>query len=182
MSISDEELIARVVKRGDQHAFSQLVLRYQSQLRNWARRLCNGDIHLADDLAQETFIKAYAALGAFRAEARFSTWLYRIAFNVAANRWRSKKMEWCELDENEDLEAEQCSLQQFHAKKDVEAAMQTLSAGQQLAIRLCYEDGFSHEEASTIMGVPLGTVKTHIARGKQKLQILLASWQDALPE
>ena len=49
MSISDEELIARVVKRGDQHAFSQLVLRYQSQLRNWARRLCNGDTHLADD-------------------------------------------------------------------------------------------------------------------------------------
>ena len=60
--------------------------------------------------------------------------------------------------------------------------MQTLSAGQQLAIRLCYEDGFSHEEAATIMGIPLGTVKTHIARGKQKLQTLLASWQDALPQ
>lgn len=182
MSMSDQELIARVVKRGDQHAFAQLVLRYQSQLRIWARRLCNGDTHMADDLAQETFIKAYAALGSFRAEARFSTWLYRIAFNVAANRWRSKKIEWCELDDNEDLEADQCSLQQFHAQKDVEAAMQTLSAGQQMAIRLCYEDGFSHEEAASIMGVPLGTVKTHIARGKQKLQILLVSWQDALPQ
>jgi RNA polymerase sigma factor (sigma-70 family) len=181
MSLSDQELIARVVSRKDQHAFAQLVLRYQSALRTWARRLCNGDTHLADDLAQETFMKAYVALGAFRAEAKFSTWLYRIAFNIAANRWRAKKVEWCELDENEDIAVEQCNVQQFHAKKDVEAAMQTLSAGQQLAIRLCYEDGFSHEEAASIMGIPLGTVKTHIARGKLKLQTQLASWQDALP-
>ncbi|QEY10830.1 RNA polymerase sigma factor [Cellvibrio sp. KY-YJ-3] len=181
MSLSDQELIARVVSRRDQHAFAQLVLRYQSALRIWARRLCNGDTHLADDLAQETFMKAYAALGAFRAEAKFSTWLYRIAFNIAANRWRAKKIEWCELDGNEEIEAEQCSVKQFHAQRDVEAAMQTLSAGQQLALRLCYEDGFSHEEAASIMGIPLGTVKTHIARGKAKLQTLLASWQDALP-
>ena len=182
MSPSDEELIARVVKRQDQHAFAQLVLRYQSQLRTWARRLCNGDTHLADDLAQEAFIKAYVALGAFRGQAKFSTWLYRIAFNIAANRWRSKKVEWCELDDNEELVAEQCSLQQFHAQKDVEAAMQSLSPGQQLAIRLCYEDGFSHEEAAAIMGIPLGTVKTHIARGKNKLQGLLSAWQTSLPE
>lgn len=175
MSIPDQELIARAAAR-DQHAFGQLVLRYQSQLRVWARRLCDGDAHLADDLAQETFIKAYAALGAFRAESKFSTWLYRIAFNIAANRWRSKKMQWCELDDNEEIEAERCELKQFDAKRDVEAAMQQLSAAQQLAIRLCFEDGFSHDEAATIMGVPLGTLKTHVNRGKQKLQILLASW------
>lgn len=176
MSIPDQELIARVVARKDQHAFAQLVLRYQSQLRLWARRLCDGDAHLADDLAQETFMKAYAALGAFRAESKFSTWLYRIAFNIAANRWRSKKVQWCELDDNEDIEAEQCELKQFDAKRDVEAAMQQLSPAQQLAIRLCFEDGFSHDEAASIMGVPLGTLKTHVNRGKQKLQTLLSSW------
>jgi RNA polymerase sigma factor (sigma-70 family) len=176
MSIPDQELIARVVARKDQHAFAQLVLRYQSQLRLWARRLCDGDAHLADDLAQETFMKAYAALGAFRAESKFSTWLYRIAFNIAANRWRSKKMQWCELDENEDVEAEHCELKQFDARRDVEAAMQQLSPAQQLAIRLCFEDGFSHDEAASIMGVPLGTLKTHVNRGKQKLQTLLSSW------
>ena len=54
--------------------------------------------------------------------------------------------------------------------------MQLLSAAQQLAIRLCFEDGFSHDEVATIMGIPLGTVKTHVARGKQKLQKLLSSW------
>src|SRR6187402_1512602 len=176
MSLSDQELIARVVSRKDQHAFAQLVLRYQSPLRIWARRLCNGDTHLADDLAQETFMKAYAALGAFRAEAKFSTWLYRIAFNIAANRWRSKKIQWCELDDNENIEAEFCELKNFDAKRDVEVAMQQLSAAQQLAIRLCFEDGFSHDEAASIMGIPLGTLKTHVNRGKQKLQTLLASW------
>jgi RNA polymerase sigma-70 factor (ECF subfamily) len=176
MPIPDQELIARVLAKKDQHAFAQLVLRYQSQLRLWARRLCDGDAHLADDLAQETFIKAYGALAAFRAEAKFSTWLYRIAFNIAANRWRSKKMEWCALEDDEDIASELCELQQFAAQKDVESAMQKLSAAQQLAIRLCFEDGFSHEEAATIMGVPLGTLKTHVARGKQKLQTLLASW------
>jgi RNA polymerase sigma factor (sigma-70 family) len=176
MSIPDQELIARVVARKDQHAFAQLVLRYQSQLRLWARRLCDGDAHLADDLAQEAFMKAYAALGAFRAESKFSTWLYRIAFNIAANRWRSKKVQWCELDDNEDIEAEHCELKQFDARRDLEAAMQQLSPAQQLAIRLCFEDGFSHDEAASIMGVPLGTLKTHVNRGKQKLQTLLSSW------
>jgi RNA polymerase sigma factor (sigma-70 family) len=179
MSPSDETLIARVVATRDQHAFGQLVLRYQSQLRIWARRLCDGDVHLADDLAQETFIKAYAALPGFRAEARFSTWLYRIAFNIAANRWRSKKIEWCELDESTDQPAEHCEAQQFAAKKDVEAAMQTLSPAQQMALRLCFEDGFSHEEAAHIMNLPLGTLKTHVSRGKQKLQSLLAAWNPA---
>ncbi len=178
MAIADQELIARVVATKDQHAFEQLVLRYQSQLRQWARRLCNGDPHLADDLAQETFIKAYAALGAFRAESKFSTWLYRIAFNIAANRWRNKKIEWCSLNDDEDVEAEHCELKQFDAKRDVETAMQRLSVAQQLAIRLCYEDGFSHDEAASIMGVPLGTVKTHVMRGKQKLQTLLSAWSE----
>src|SRR5690606_2974020 len=135
MAISDEALIARFVATKDQHAFSQLVLRYQSQLRTWARRLCNGDVHLADDLAQEAFIKAYAALPAFRAEAKFSTWLYRIAFNIAASRWRAKKIEWCELDENHDEVSDTCEAQPFAARKDVEAALQHLSPAQPHASR-----------------------------------------------
>ncbi len=178
MSISDQALIARVVAKQDQHAFGQLVLRYQSQLRIWARRLCDGDPHLADDLAQEAFIKAYAALPAFRAEAKFSTWLYRITFNIAANRWRAKKLQWCELDERDQPDEETSEIHDFAVKRDVEAAMCQLSPAQQLAIKLCFEDGFSHAEAADIMGLPLGTVKTHVLRGKQKLEQLLASWSN----
>lgn len=176
MPVSDRALIARVVAKQDQHAFRQLVLRYQSQLRGWARRLCDGDAHLADDLAQETFIKAYAALPAFRAEAKFSTWLYRIAFNIAANRWRTKKLQWSQLDENQTLDSEEGETHNLDLVKDLETAMAQLSPPQQLAIRLSFEEGFSHGEVAQIMGLPLGTVKTHILRGKQILEQLLSSW------
>lgn len=179
MEVSDQQLIARVIMHKDQRAFAQLVLRYQSQLRLWARRLCDGDIHLADDLAQEVFIKAYAALPGFRGDSKFSTWLYRIAFNIAAQRWRAKKIHWIAMDENSDTPADACELQQFAAKQDINAAMRQLKTAQQLAICLCFEEGFSHEEAADIMKIPLGTLKTHVARGKQKLQELLSSWQQS---
>lgn len=179
--ISDQELIERVVKRKDHHAFNQLVLRYQSALRVWARRLCDGDIHLADDLAQETFLKAYSALAGFRDDAKFSTWLYRIAFNTAANRWRQKKLQWCSLDDpgfvESDRPFERDSDEDFAKTRDLNSAMAVLSPAQQLAIRLCFEDGFSHEEAAQIMSIPLGTLKTHVLRGKKKLATLLVAWQ-----
>lgn len=176
MPASDQALIARVIARGDQHAFSQLVLRYQSQVRVWTRRLSNGDAHLGDDLAQETFIKAHAALPRFRGEAKFSSWLYRIAFNIAASQARIKRHQWCQLDEAEHDDTQRSGTQNAVMQRDLETAMAQLSEPQQLAIRLCYEEGFSHREVADIMGIPLGTVKTHILRGKKKLESLLASW------
>jgi RNA polymerase sigma factor (sigma-70 family) len=176
VNLSDQELISRVISRKDQHAFAQLVLRYQSALRHWARKLCNGDSHLADDLAQEAFIKAHAGLAAYRGDAKFSSWLYRIAFNIAANRWRNKKIEWCSLEDNEDAPIDACEQHNFAAKRDIDWAMMQLSERQQLAITLCYLDGFSHEEAANIMGIPMGTLKNHVLRGKRKMQSLLNDW------
>lgn len=178
MSVPDQALIDRAVAKQDQHAFAQLVLRYQSALRKWARRLCDGDASLADDLAQETFMKAHAALPAFRAEARFSTWLYRIAFNLAANRWRSKKLQWCSLDATGPEVEERNEGQEFALHRDVQSALLQLSPPQQLAIQLSFEDGFSHAEVAQIMGLPLGTVKTHIVRGKKILEQLLSDWRN----
>src|SRR5262249_41015547 len=82
---SDAELILAVLQRDDRAAFAELVVRHQSKVRTLLRRLARGDAALADDLAQETFVLAWRNLRAFRFEARFSTWLYRIAFNA----WRS---------------------------------------------------------------------------------------------
>ena len=82
---SDNELIARVIARGDQHAFSELVKRHQSTLRASLRKMTNGQLELSDDIAQETFILAWKNIGKFGYEAKFSTWLYRIAFNA----WQS---------------------------------------------------------------------------------------------
>ena len=81
MSFSDADLIARVLLADDQNAFGELVRRYQSPLRAFLTRMTRGDSHLADDLAQETFIRAWKHLASFRGEARFSTWLFGIAVN-----------------------------------------------------------------------------------------------------
>src|SRR5712692_9351395 len=79
---SEAQLIARVVVKDDRHAFGELVRRHQSAVRATLRKLAAGNVALADDLAQETFLLAYRNLKSFRQEARFSTWLYRIAYNV----------------------------------------------------------------------------------------------------
>src|SRR3954454_1924716 len=92
-SPTDAELIARVVIKDDRHAFSELVRRYQSGVRATLRRLTAGNHALADDLAQETFLLAYRKLASFRQEARFSTWLYRIATNAFLADARKRKEE-----------------------------------------------------------------------------------------
>ena len=81
MSFTDTDLIVRVLSREDQNAFGELVRRHQSPVRLFLTRMTRGDTHLADDLAQETFLKAWQKLRAFRGEAKFSTWLFGIALN-----------------------------------------------------------------------------------------------------
>lgn len=178
MSLTDQELILRALNKRDQRAFEQLVLRYQSQVRAWCRRLCNGDGALGDDLAQEVFIKAWGALGAFKMEAKFSVWLYRIAFNAAASKWRRKRLDWCDLDEIPEFNDEQDAAVDMINGRALHAALEQLSEPQQIALRLCFEDDLSHTEAAGIMNIPLGSLKTHINRGKQRLKQLLADWSD----
>src|SRR5512140_1976163 len=91
--VTDAELIARVVVQDDRHAFAELVRRHQSPVRATLRRLTAGDHALADDLAQETFMLAYRNLKSFRQEARFSTWLFRIATNAFLAEARKRKEE-----------------------------------------------------------------------------------------
>ena len=89
--MTDADLIARVLTREDQHAFAELVRRYQSPVRAFLARLTRGDAHLADDLAQETFLKAWRKLHTYRGSARFSTWLFGIAFNEFRTVARQRK-------------------------------------------------------------------------------------------
>ncbi|MEJ2418511.1 MAG: sigma-70 family RNA polymerase sigma factor [Exilibacterium sp.] len=189
MEVSDQELIRRVTKGGDRHAYSQLVRRYQSPLRYSLQRWCHGDFSLAEDLAQEAFIKAYQALPGFRREARFSTWLYKIAYNVMLSHQRKKRLDT--LCSEEEVERASVSsvektsnqvtgMEGVDANRDVAAALAQLSDGQQQAIHLCLQRGFSHQETAEIMNIPLGSVKTHVLRGKKKLQALLKSWQNGV--
>lgn len=184
-SMSDAGLIARVMTQRDQHAFRQLVLRYQSPVRRWARRLCDGNEAAADDLAQEVFIKVYRSLHTYRGQARFSTWLYRIAFNLAASQKRLARERWTNVDlddvadEVDALQGRSCS-DPAEARRDLDGAMARLSQPQQWALRLNLEEELTQEEVAEVMGIPLGTVKTHLLRGKQALRTHLSSWQETV--
>jgi RNA polymerase sigma-70 factor (ECF subfamily) len=171
----DSELIARVLGADDRGAFGDLVVRHQSSVRRFLRHLLDGDTATADDLAQETFIRAYRGLGQFRGDASFSTWLLGIAHNQFRNaRRRRCEVAW-EPAEIPD-EAEPGTARTADLKADLGAAMKRLDPDEQAALHLFYHQGLTHPDIASITGWPLGTVKTHIARGKDKLRNLLAPW------
>ena len=185
-TVTDAQLIARVVVQDDRHAFSELVRRHQSSVRATLRRLTAGNHALADDLAQDTFMLAYKNLKSFRQEAQFSTWLYRIATNAYLADARKRKEELLgdrdgEVAVDEDDDFDPVTSGGDHArgavlKLDMERALGVLSEGERAAIVQCYHNDLSHEEAAYVLNCPVGTVKTHILRAKKKLASQLAAW------
>ncbi len=185
--VSDAQLIARCIVGDDRHAFAELVKRHQSSVRACLRKLTAGNHALADDLSQDTFVLAWRNLKSFRQEARFSTWLYRIATNcwLAHARKRHEELLGDRDADVANADADDAALSTRssadHAagttmKIDLECALARLSDAERAAIVQCYHNDLSHEEAAYVLGCPVGTVKTHVLRGKQKLKIALAAW------
>jgi RNA polymerase sigma factor (sigma-70 family) len=175
----DSLLVARVLVGKDQAAFAELVLQYQRLVRCWLARFCERDPQLLEDLTQETFLRAFRNLASFKGEARFSTWLYRIALNQLKDHWRRKQLDWVCIDDELETILAPCSFQQNELQRDLLQAMAAISAEQKMAIELCLTQGFSHSEAAQQMNIPLGTLKTHVARGKIALQKHLHHWRSA---
>jgi len=175
VELTDADLIARILADDDQHAFGELVRRHQSSVRGLLRQLTGTDIALADDLAQETFIRAYKNIRTFRGEARFSTWLYRITYNCFREDARKRK-ELVGVDD-ELLQAEH-DPQTIDAglRHDLMHALSLLPLHERTAIVLCCQNGLSHDEAARVLDIPLGTVKTNVLRGREKLKRSLAAW------
>lgn len=176
--VADAALISRVLAGDDRQAFAALVRRHQSAVRNLLRRLTAGQHALADDLAQETFLQAYRKLAQFRAEAKFSTWLHRIATNAYLQHLRARRIE-LPLDDMPavasglaDDEAPDADLQ-----LDMTRAFAVLSPAERAALVQCYHLDMSHEEAAAALKCPVGTLKSYIARGKQKLKACLQAWE-----
>jgi RNA polymerase sigma factor (sigma-70 family) len=173
---SDAQLIADILANDDPRAFTRLVERHQSSVRSLLRRLTRGDETLGDDLAQETFLRAYRQLGGFRGDARFSTWLFRIAYNVFLANARSRR-EHEPFDESAHAGTTESGVLASDLRHDLELAMQKLSVPERAVLTLCLGEGFTHEEASAVLDSPLGTIKTHLLRGRDKLRTLLTEWQ-----
>ena len=175
MPLNDADLVARVLVDDDHHAFAELVRNHQSAVRGLLRQLTRSDLALADDLAQETFLRAYKNIRSFRGEAKFSTWLYRIAYNCFREEARKRK-ELVGIDETQ-LEAQQDPQTVDPAlKHDLMHALQLLPLHERSAILLCCQNGLSHDEAARVLDIPLGTVKTNVLRGREKLKKTLAAW------
>lgn len=177
----DQALVTRVLLADDRNAFEQLVRRHQGMVRAQLRRLLQGDASEADDLAQETFLLAWRKLDQFRGEARFSTWLYRIAYScfLQAYRKNPRRADDAGANNAEQLAAPE---QMVDLQLDFERALKRLSAAEQRVLLHCAQMGLSHEEAAYVLAMPLGTVKTHATRGKAKLKSWLGVWQEAVVE
>jgi RNA polymerase sigma factor (sigma-70 family) len=172
---AESELIARVLASDDRAAFGELVCLHQSAVRQFLRTLTRGDAAWADDLAQDTFVQAHRKLRQFRGDAAFSTWLLGIAYNHWRNA-RRRQREHTPLDDTAPDDAARTATQQVDLRHDLAFALRALSADEQLAIHLGYQQGKSHSEIAALLDWPLGTVKTHLARGKEKLRQRLAAW------
>ncbi len=172
MELSDVDLIARVLAHDDRHAFATLVHRHQGGVRGLLRRLCAGDLARADDLAQETFLRAYRGLAGYRGGAALSSWLYRIAYHVfCSRRPRHQEVELAAAPEPVvDSPATDPLL-----RERLTRAMASLSSSEVAALTLAYREEMSHGDIAAVLDLPVGTVKSHIVRGKDKLKRLLAA-------
>jgi RNA polymerase sigma factor (sigma-70 family) len=172
---ADAELIARVLQSGDERAYAGLVTRHQEFLRHFMRRLTANDHAAADDLAQEAFIRAWQKLGTYRGDAAWRSWLCGIGYRLFLARARRREP----LNGADALSPDREEVAPFSPPGlalDLEQAIALLSSAERAAVTLCFQSGCSHEEAAMTLGIPLGTLKTHVFRAKEKLRRSLAAW------
>lgn len=175
----DLALVKRVLLQDDRQAFEQLIRRHQGLVRAQLRRLCDGDAAWADDLAQEVFLLVWRKLSSFRGNARFSTWLYRVAHNCflqARRRNATVPVQASPMDEaSEMLQVDSGDSPDLQV--DLQRALQRLPEGERMVMLYHAQMGMSHEETAQITGFPLGTVKTHALRGKARMSAWLDAYQ-----
>ena len=161
---SDIVLVAQVAVSGNKRAFDELVHRYQSPVRRFFLNQTMGDEQLSDDLAQDTFIKAYTNITSFRGMASFKTWLMRIAYNVFYDYTRSHR-----ATENVDVVPQRSGGENSSLQMDIYAALALLKPDERTCITLQLIDGYDITGIAKITQLKEGTVKSHLSRGKEKL-------------
>jgi RNA polymerase sigma-70 factor (ECF subfamily) len=170
---SEESVVARAMT-GDDGAFAELVLRRQKRVRDMMRRLC-GDHARADDLAQRAFLQAWRSLGGLRDPGAFGGWLKRVAVNV----WLAEARRMAApIDDDEDAFLAAAdpapSPERIAGRIDLERALARLGPAERLCVVLAHGEGMTHPEIAEAANLPLGTVKSHVLRGSEKLKRILA--------
>jgi RNA polymerase sigma-70 factor (ECF subfamily) len=184
VSPSDAELAGQALA-GSESAFRELVARYAAVTVNFIARMVH-DRALAEDLAQDAFIRAFQRLSGYDPQRKFSSWFFQVAHNVTIDHLRRKKLQTVSLDQlvehghpgTVDDHAGSSPAAQAEAgalASALELALARIRPEHRAAIVLHYQEGFGHSEISSILGVPIGTVKTYLHRGRKELARLLSA-------
>ncbi|MBA4792855.1 RNA polymerase sigma factor [Phenylobacterium sp.] len=169
-SLHDVEL-ATLAAAGDRMAFGELVRRHGSAVRGLLRRM-GAQPSEADDLAQDAFIAAFEAVADFRGEGTFAGWVKKIAARTYTRRLQKEKR--LRLAAEETREDEAAPEPDPAGRLDLDEAMKVLNDAERICVSFCYGAGLSHAEAAEALNLPLGTVKSHVKRGLDKLRARLA--------
>ena len=185
---TDQEVVA-LARHGQEAAYRELVRRYERPVFSLVYRMVR-DRELAEDLAQETFVKALNAIESYRPEFKFSSWIFKIANNAAIDHLRRRELDTLSLDDSphaetpEAIEAtalqigdrQETALEEVEARElggEIETAIARLRPEYRSCILLRHVDGRAYEEIAEILGLPLGTVKTYIHRARNELRLML---------
>jgi RNA polymerase sigma-70 factor (ECF subfamily) len=192
-SLSDQEIVA-LAREGREAAYRELIRRYERPVFSLILRMVR-DRQLAEDLSQETFIKALNAIGSYRPEFKFSSWIFKIANNAAIDHLRRREVDTLSLDgapnatSQDDIEATalqvgdkgETPLAELEARElgtAIERAIGQLRPEYRSCILLRHVEGLAYEEIAQLLDLPLGTVKTYIHRARHELRGMLASLRD----
>lgn len=170
-AITDLELVRRS-QSGNRDAFSELVRRHQHLVYNVAYRFMR-DATLAEDMAQESFVKAYRLLKGFRGDCSFTTWMYRVTSTTCLTELNKRKKRG-EVELTADNGSQLCSMEHRPAERDlkeqIRRCVNRLSDRYATIVTLYYLKGISYDEIAEVMSVPLGTLKTWMFRARKQLR------------
>ncbi len=187
-ALTDQEVVA-LACQGIEAAYRELIRRYQRPVFSLIYRMVRNR-ELAEDLAQETFIKVLNAIASYRPEFKFSSWVFKIANNAAIDHLRRRELDTLSLDGSPHAETpdaveatvlqvgdhQESPLETVEARElgsSIEAGIAQLRPEYRTCILLRHVEGRSYEEIAEIMGLPLGTVKTYIHRARNELRVIL---------
>jgi len=171
-SAHDLELVA-LAASGGRAAFGELVRRHGSAVRGLLRRM-GCDRSLVDDVAQDAFLAAFEQIGEFRGEGAFQAWVKRIAARLYFKRWKRERRQDLAVEHAGEGEAPPTGEAGAVARIDLDEALSALTPIERVCVSMCYGAGMSHSEAAAVLNAPLGTVKSHVKRGMDKLRARLA--------
>lgn len=177
-AISDLELVVRT-KDGDPEAFSELVMRHQHMIYNVAFRFMR-DASLAEDMAQEAFLKGFRLLHGFRGDCSFSTWMYRVTCSVCLTELnRRKRRGEVELQPHHVNGSTENDAGALDLPEQLRRCISKLSDRYATIVTLYYLKGVSYEEITQVLNIPMGTLKTWMFRARKQLRRIVEKEMDA---